>query len=280
MGLVQLPGIDDCWASIGIFNNPWFRSVLLRKRFRQISKYFHCVNNENTPSRDDPDYKLFKIKPLIDHLNSTFSKYYTPSQNLAIDEQMIGTKSRISFIPYIPKKKKKIGLKVWVLAESLTGYVLQFQIYTGKVKNVVERLGYRVVFDLIKDYLHKGYRIFFDNFYTSVQLVEDLEKQDKFSCGTVRADRNKLPSDFSSVKLAKGEAKFWKSGNITAVTWQDKRQVHLLSSFHSNDMVEIPPRRGEDQSICIQKPKMIDEYNKFMNGVDKCDQLLHYYNIL
>lgn len=141
MGLVQLPSLDDYWASVGIFNNPWFRSVLSRKRFRQISKYFHCVNNENTPSRDDPDYKLFKVKPLIDHLNSTFSKYYTPSQNLAVDEQMIRTKSRISFIQYMPKKPKKFGLKVRVLAESSTEYVLQFQIYTGKVKNVVERHG-------------------------------------------------------------------------------------------------------------------------------------------
>ena len=208
----------------------------------------------------------------------TFPKYYVPAQNLSIDEQMIGTKCRVSFIQYMPKKPKKFGLKVWVLCEALTGYTLQFRVYTGKIENVVENLGYRVVFDLIKLYLNKGYRVYFDNFYTSVKLVEDLAKQNTFSCGTIRSNQKELPANFSSKNLAKGEALFWKSGNITAVTWQDKRTVHLLSSFHGNAMAEIAPRRGEEQPV--SKPVMIMDYNQNMNGVHKCDQLLQYYDIL
>lgn len=134
----------------------------------------------------------------------TFPKYYVPAQNLSIDEQMIRTKCRVSFIQYMPKKPKKFGLKVWVLCEALTGYTLQFQVYTGKIENVVENLGYWVVFDLIKLYLNKGYRVYFDNFYTSVKLVEDLEKQNTFSCGTIRSNRKELPANFSSKNLAKG----------------------------------------------------------------------------
>lgn len=34
---------------------------------------------------------------------------------------------------YAPKKTYKFGVKVWVLAEAATGYVLGFQVYTGAV---------------------------------------------------------------------------------------------------------------------------------------------------
>ena len=40
-------------------------------------------------------------------------------------------------------------------------------------------------------------------------------------------------------------------------------------------MVEIPKRRDEQEAIC--KPKLICDYNVHMNGVDKCDQYLSYY---
>ena len=70
---------------------------------------------------------------------------------------MIGTKSRISFIQYMPKKPKKIGIKVWVLCEAKTGYCLQFQICTGKSKTeeTEHGLSYRVFFYLLRNYLDK-----------------------------------------------------------------------------------------------------------------------------
>ena len=57
---------------------------------------------------------------------------YLPEQNLTIDEQMNSTKSRISFIQYMPRKPKKFDINMWVLCEAKTGYCLQFQIYTRK----------------------------------------------------------------------------------------------------------------------------------------------------
>jgi len=77
---------------------------------------------------------------------------------------MVGTKCRISFLQYIPKNPTKFGIKLWALCETVTGYCLQFQVYTEKVKSGVEhKLSYRVVFDLMQFYLDKGYRLFMDN---------------------------------------------------------------------------------------------------------------------
>ena len=54
----------------------------------------------------------------------------------------------------MPKKPCKFGVKVWVLAEANTGYVLGFQVYTGAVlpatsleEHASKGLAYRVVMD-------------------------------------------------------------------------------------------------------------------------------------
>ena len=94
---------------------------------------------------------------------------YIPDQNLSIDEQIIDTKCRISFIQYMPKKPKKFGIKIWAICEVGSGYVLGFQIYTGKTNGQSQNGS-----ELAEKYLKKGYRLYFNNFYTSVDLLQYL----------------------------------------------------------------------------------------------------------
>lgn len=52
----------------------------------------------------------------------------TTSLTVSIDEQMIGTKSRISFCQYMPfKPTAKWGIKVWVMASAVSGYCCNLQ---------------------------------------------------------------------------------------------------------------------------------------------------------
>ena len=58
---------------------------------------------------------------------------------------------------YIPLKPAKRGFKVWVLAESSTGYFLDLQVYVGKEGSGTEHgLGERVVLDLTEKYRGKS----------------------------------------------------------------------------------------------------------------------------
>lgn len=274
MGVVPMPEYDDYWSTFNILNHPWFPSIFSRDRFKQILRYLHCADNSKTPARDHPDYKLHKVKPLVDHLNHIFPLLYIPSQSVSIDESMVGTKCRVSFIQYMPKKPKKFGIKLWLLCEAMTGYCCQLQVYTGRVEGGAEHgLSHRVVFDLIRQYLNKNYVVYFDNFYTSYLLVKDLLAQRTFSCGTIRSNRIGFPADLRvHERLRRGDAHFRKTNGITAVRWCDKRDVFAMSSLHGNKMQVIPQRRGEGEPIV--KPSMIVDYNMYMNGVDKCDQLL------
>ena len=67
-----------------------------------------------------------------------------------------------------------------------------------------------------------------------------------------------------------------KNGNMVAVHWFDKRDVFAMSNIHGTGNVEVI-RRGHEQSF--QNPVIINEYNKFMGGVDQCDQLLSSYSL-
>ena len=84
-------------------------------------------------------------------MSAVFPLYYQTNQHLSIDEMMIGTRCRISFLQYLPKKPIKWEIKVWVLSEAKTGYVLSAQVYTGSENDVGRKsVAKRVVFDLLK----------------------------------------------------------------------------------------------------------------------------------
>ena len=76
--------------------------------------------------------------------------------------------------------------------------------------------------------------------------------------------------------IEKGTAQYIRNGNIVSVHWRDKRDVYVMSALHGNGS-QLVERRAAPEPI--RKPDMIVEYNKYMNGVDKCDQFLNYYSV-
>ena len=102
---------------------------------------------------------------------------YHPHKEVAVDKAMIKFTGRSSVKQYMPMKPIKRGIKVWALGDSCNGYFLNFQVYTGKVGDAVEKgLGARVVKDLTSELKGKYHHVFFDNFFTSAGLLVDLEE--------------------------------------------------------------------------------------------------------
>ena len=61
---------------------------------------------------------------------------------------MITNKGSYSFRQYIRNKPRKWGMKLWVLADSLTGYTYNFDVKLGKNEQSVYGLAYEVVCSL------------------------------------------------------------------------------------------------------------------------------------
>ena len=234
MGLAKLPAYDDYWRG-GVGRMPWFASIMFRKRFREFQRYFHLVDNRNSVAKEHPCYsKLFKLGNIEDKLSKSFSEAYRLRRDLSIDEQMIGMKSRLSFIQYMPKKPKKFGVKVWACCDAKSSYCLKFQIYTGASNDGAEKgLSHRVVFDLMEGYLDKAYHLYIDNFYTSLNLIQSLKDRGTYACGTIRTNRGKFPKKFKEAKLDVGKSLYYEIDTIVAVHWKDKRDIffYVLHSW-------------------------------------------------
>ena len=76
-------------------------------------------------------------------------------------------------------------------------------------------------------------RIFFDNFYTSPQVVYRLMKERKiYSCETVRGHRRGLPKDMKLTKdLKKGEIDSRYYDGMSVVKWLDNKSVLIISTI-------------------------------------------------
>ena len=141
-------------------------------------------------------------------------------------------------LPKLPAKPTKWGVKVWVLAESDTGYLSKFQVYTGRAPGGQERgLTHQVVTDLV-DHLYGQYtQVYFDNFYTSPDLLTYLHARQVYACGTVRANHKNLPTALlpKNVNLQWHEFKVAQKDELSFVVWQDTKPVCVLSNFHDCD---------------------------------------------
>ena len=202
MGINRLPCIEDYWRRDPALHYAPIADRITRDRFRDISRYLHFVNNNTLVPQGSPGHdRLGKVRPVMDHLSAKFAELYNPHRETAVDEAMIKFQGRSSLKQYMPMKPIKRGIKVWVMADSHTGYFSKFQVYTGKGDSPEKGLGPRVVKSLTEPLKHKFHHVYFDNFFTSEQLLVDLEKDGIYACGTARKDRRGFPAALKQVKF-------------------------------------------------------------------------------
>ncbi|XP_051170490.1 piggyBac transposable element-derived protein 4-like [Leptopilina boulardi] len=144
---------------------------------------------------------------------------------------------------------------MWCLADSKTSYIVNFEIYTGKCNGnqSSEPLGERVVLKLTHELEGIESLVAFDNFFTSVNVVDALCKKDIYSVGTVRTNRKGLPEIMKEKKkLQRGEYEYRTKNNIRAIKWMDSKIVTVLSSAHNPLTVTTVKRTLKTDKRIIQ----------------------------
>ncbi|KAF7685756.1 PiggyBac transposable element-derived protein 4 [Cucumispora dikerogammari] len=274
MGVVRKPTIESYWSGNALLATPFFQRTMKRDRFSLLLKFLH-FSDSNVAPQDD---KLYKLREICDIIRRRIQEVYIPEKEISIDESMVLWRGRLMFRQYIPGKKHKYGVKLYELCDR-NGYVWNASIYCGK-EDRIAGVGHSeaVVKDLIDPLLDKGYHLYVDNFYTGIPLAKDLMEHNTHVCGTLRRNRKFLPKNVVTAKLTKGQVVKKRSGQITLLKWKEKRDVLMLTTMHTGHVVQSTKlnRKGE----LIHKPNCIMDYNKYICGVDRADQLASYYDPL
>lgn len=118
----------DYWSIDCLIATESFRKIMPRDRHRAILNFLYFYDSSVANTRDP----LYKIRRIIDELQRSFSRCFYPFRNLCIDESLMLFKGRLSFKQFIPTKRNRFGIKSFVLCDCLTGYILNFIVYTGK----------------------------------------------------------------------------------------------------------------------------------------------------
>ena len=161
-----------------------------RDRFFELHHYLHFVDNATLSPARTPGYdKLGKVQPNLDMLSERFTALLEPQKEISIDEAMIKFEGRSTLKQYMPPKNIKRGIKVWMRADALSGYVSAFEVYTGiKAGSAEKGLGASVVKTLTEDLQDTFRHVYFNNFFSSVDVMPDLYRLGLYSCGTLKAN--------------------------------------------------------------------------------------------
>jgi len=259
-----------------------------RTRFKALMALLHVVD----PASEAQGDKLRKVESFVNYFKTKCKELYQPKQNLAIDERMLRSRHRSGIRQYIKDKPTKWGIKLWVLADSSNGYTIDFDIYIGKAAGrdvSANGLGYDVVMKLMQPYLNQGYHLFVDNFYTSVTLFKTLFTRGVPATGTIVETRRNFPAALKKRKewakgKERGDMRWERDPPCLALQWIDNKVVSLLTTIdNAYDRIQVNSKSktaGVWSTKVVYQPKTVSNYNKYMNAVDRSDQILATNNVL
>lgn len=114
--------------------------------------------------------------------------------------------------------------------------------------------------------------VFFDNYFTSYQLMSELSGRNIRVCGTVRENRTNHCRPLKPKKVIekedRGSFDYRSDGKVLCVKWNDNRAVTVASNYYGVEPLHKTERyvKGQGRKQ-IPQPDAIHKYNKGMGGV-------------
>lgn len=286
-GYVPVPRRKMFWQGHKDANNQVVCESITRDRFDFIMTNLHVCDNDNLNAED----RFAKIRPLFVLLNQRFLDFAPHEQNHSVDETMVPYYGRHGCKQFIRGKPIRWGFKLWTGATK-KGYVVWSEPYQGKGSTEGHGnfgLGGSVILNYAKVLRTIGvypFHLHFDNFFTSIDLLAELGRQEFMATGTIRENRL---GDCPLKK--KAELKRENRGSMSMAT--DPNRNLVVCKWNDNNIVIIGSNAVPVNPICnvsrysqklkkrvlIPQPSNIRSYNQNMGGVDRSDQNISLYRI-
>ena len=223
-----------------IAHTPGFREVMERDRFIALWGFLHLVDQMDEAV--DKSNKIYKVRPMLDRMLPLFQ--------------------------YIRDKQVRWGIKSFLLCEAKTGYILDTEIYTGRVRDrhwpLLGSAG-SVVRRLVENsqVTNKNHILFMDRFYNSVALFHMRKKElGVLAAGTVMPSRKHYPKELGRRLTERGRYEFRCRGALCAIAWKDRKPIHFLSNYHDPRRASTVNRRVGDRLAQLTAPQLVVDYTR------------------
>lgn len=279
MGILSYPRIAMYWRRN--INIEMITSAMTRDRCMMLRNNLHVVDSES-PRAADAGNPLWKVQPIIEAVRSGCRKILRTPGRYSVDEQMIPFTGKCHLRQLVKNKPRPVGLKNFVATTS-EGLMVDFEIYYPQNPALSHPLGLgpAVVLHLIQS-IPRGSCIFFDRYFSTIPLLDELKKLGYHGTGTIMANRvpNRQQISFKDdKKMKRGEVDQRVSNDVALVKWKDSKTVLMASNCTGGTGIEVVKRYDKKAKsyIDVDAPKIITSYNAFMGGVDVLDQSMEYY---
>ncbi|CAF4590981.1 unnamed protein product [Rotaria sp. Silwood2] len=264
-GIYGLPQQRSYWTNSTRVES--IASTMSRDRFLEIKKNLHVVDNINQLGQNDPNYdRAFKVRPLLNIIKNNFRKIQK-EEHLCVDEQIIPFKGKSIMKQHMPQKPNRWGSKMFLLADSISGICYDFIFYTGKTNERQNGFCTDIVLKLSETIPKMmNYKLYFDNYFTTIQLEVQLKKLGIFSIGTIRSNRL-TDINMKDIKSLKQEGRGSIDYRITQVDgvelcttrWCDNNIVTCLSTLSGCESIDMVKRwsSSQKQHIQVKRPNVI-----------------------
>jgi len=170
--------LQDYWSRLRELYSPFNGEPMTRDRFLHILRFLHFADNSQRPDKREECDRLWKLRTVFDKLNDSYAKFYNPSEHLAVDEVIVSFKGRVIFRQYIPRKRKRFGIKIYKLCNE-SGNTYDIRVYLGRDSHSAtdDMTATHAVVRLLTSRVEGvGHKLFMDNFFSSPRLFDDLDK--------------------------------------------------------------------------------------------------------
>lgn len=133
--------------------------------------------------------------------------------------------------------------------------------------------------------LPMGTSLFFDRYFTTLPLIEELGKLSLRGTGTIM--KNRVPKTVTledDKALAKqGRGTSFQTVNVSSgtclVKWMDNKAITFASNHIGEEPIGQCRRWSKKEKVYkdVPRPAVVEEYNRNMGGVDMSDRMLSLY---
>ena len=271
----------DYWSSDPFLSSEIVSSAMTRDKFEEIKSKIKYSKAKDK----DPNDRGWRVRSMLKLFQNNLLKFGIWKTSISIDEMMAKSYARTVLKQFIRGKPIRFGLKFWGLCTS-DGYLLNLDLYCGKNSQTGNKLancalGTRVVLHLLEPFFRlinynkiPAFHLYFDNYFTNMDLILHLQKLRLKCTGTIRNNRVK-EKNILERKAPRGTyiVKHDQNSGINFITIMDSKPVSIASTAADVSPLSTSRRYSSEarSKIDIPFPQAFHLYNKFMGGVNVHD---------